>query len=715
MEMRRLRFLFGSHCHQPVGNFDAVFADALAGAYEPFFRLLAGHPSIRMTAHLSGPLIEWIEGHNPEFLEFLGGLVGRGQLELLGSGFYEPVLAAIPERDRLGQLEMMNDYLQRRFGTRPQGSWMTERVWEPQAVDALVESGLRYVVIDDFHFKCAGITENEIDGYYLTENDGRPLAVFPISEALRYAIPFQAPEKTIEYLHLAWEAGKGTVTMMDDGEKFGLWPGTRKLCYKENWLERFFTALEANSEWLELATPTDVLASQPPTGTVYLPSASYFEMSEWTLPADKAAELAKIVHELQDSGRIERFRPYLRGGIWRNFFSKYPESNNMHKRMLALSARLERVRNSVAGGQAAVKHLKDATRELYRAQCNCAYWHGVFGGLYLPHLRHAVYVHLIRAERAADEAEFPFGNLPHAASEDLNMDGVAELTLRSPELTAIISPRYGGALYELDYRPLDFNLLNTLASRREGYHSAFEAPITTQAKAGDTPSIHDISRNVDESLRASLRYDWHNRYFLLDHCLHPATTLQQMTGRTFREIGDFVNQPYKGQVRQGIALLSRDGALYIDEGIFPLTIEKTISLKGDRLEIAYTLKNNGNGAVEFVFAPEFNFSMLSGGDEKKSYFADDRRMDTPRLDSAGEITSCTEFGILDRRIGLQLTLLLNREADVWYYPSNTVSQSETGFELNYQSSVIIPHWRLKPAPGEEWRARLVISAERAES
>jgi alpha-amylase/alpha-mannosidase (GH57 family) len=713
--MRKLRFLFGSHCHQPVGNFDAVFSDALTGAYEPFFRLLAGYPGLRVSAHLSGPLLEWIEEHKPEFLDFFGGLVESGRLEPLGSGFYEPVLAAIPERDRLGQLEMMNDYLLRRFSTRPQGAWMTERVWEPQVVDALIASGLRYVVIDDFHFKCAGITENEIDGYYLTENDGRPLAVFPISEALRYAIPFQAPEKTIEYLRRAWEAGKSTVTMMDDGEKFGLWPGTRDLCYKEGWLERFFAALEANSEWLELATPTDVLASQPPTGTVYLPSASYFEMSEWTLPADKAAEFSAIVHELQDTGRIERFRPFLRGGIWRNFFSKYPESNNMHKRMLSLSTRLERLRTSLAGNRNAAAHLEHATRELYRSQCNCAYWHGVFGGLYLPHLRHAVYVHLIRTERALDEAEFPGGALPQVAGEDVNMDGVAELILRSPELTAVVSPHYGGALYELDYRPLDFNLLDTLAGRREGYHSAFEAPITAQAKAGDTPSIHDIARNVDENLKASLHYDWHNRYSLLDHCLHPDTTLQKMTERTFRELGDFVNQPYKGSASKGKALLIREGALYTDEGVIILTIEKALSLDGGKLAIDYKLRSGGSREAEFVFAPELNFSMLSSGDELKSYYALGKVLEDAGLDSAGEVAGCREFGILDRRLGLKLTLLLDRKADVWYFPSNTISQSETGFELNYQSSVVIPHRRLKLAPGAEWVCRLVLSAGRPDS
>jgi len=423
--MSKLKFLFGSHCHQPVGNFDFVFEDAFTGAYEPFFRELSNFQGVRMSAHISGPLLEWISFNKPEFFDLFGKLVQAGRLELLGSGFYEPVLAAIPERDRIGQIEMMNNFLESCFNARPRGAWMTERVWEPQVASSLLESGIQYVVIDDFHLKSAGIGEDAIDGYYLTENDGLPLAIFPISETLRYTIPFQPPDKTIEYLRRAHDAGKSVVVMMDDGEKFGLWPGTRDLCYKEGWLRSFFTALEENSDWLELATPSEVLDSILPSGTVYLPTASYFEMGEWTLPAEKAELFAGIVHELKENGQLERYRQFLRGGIWRNFFSKYPESNNMHKRMLSLSARIARLRSEHSS-----EALEQATRELYRAQCNCAYWHGVFGGLYLPHLRHAIYHHLIAAQSAADDVEFPHGSPPAVTCEDLNMDAIAEIILR---------------------------------------------------------------------------------------------------------------------------------------------------------------------------------------------------------------------------------------------------------------------------------------------
>jgi 4-alpha-glucanotransferase len=43
--------------------------------------------------------------------------------------------------------------------------------------------------MDDYHFQCAGF-EAVLDGYYLSEEGGEQIGLFPISKKLRYAIPF---------------------------------------------------------------------------------------------------------------------------------------------------------------------------------------------------------------------------------------------------------------------------------------------------------------------------------------------------------------------------------------------------------------------------------------------------------------------------------------------------------------------------------------------
>ena len=119
------------HNHQPVGNFGWVFAEVYESAYAPMIDALERHPGVRLSLHYTGPLLEWLVAERPDAIHRLRGLADRGQVEILGGGYYEPVLASLPERDRIGQLVRMGDELERLFGHRPQGAWLAERVWEP--------------------------------------------------------------------------------------------------------------------------------------------------------------------------------------------------------------------------------------------------------------------------------------------------------------------------------------------------------------------------------------------------------------------------------------------------------------------------------------------------------------------------------------------------------------------------------------------------------
>ncbi len=275
----------------------------------------------------------------------------------------------------------------------PQGFWLAERIWEPGLPAKLAPAGLKYTLVDDTHFYYAGLGPGEMFGYRMTEREGHALALFPTHKELRYAIPFQEPERTLEFLHRALdEHGPTCATYGDDSEKFGLWPGTHEWVFKKGWLARFIEAVLAAGDWLATGTPGEFLARNPPAGRVYLPTASYEEMLVWALPAATAEGFERLVKRLKAEGRYEEMRPFLRGGLWDNFLVKYRESNLMHKRMLAISRTLRE-------GPAPA----EARDHLLQAQCNCAYWHGLFGGLYLGHLRHAIHQHLIAAEELLDQ------------------------------------------------------------------------------------------------------------------------------------------------------------------------------------------------------------------------------------------------------------------------------------------------------------------------
>src|SRR5579864_7746148 len=518
----RIRLVLALHDHQPIGNFDGVFEAAYQDSYWPFLDVLEKHPDIPVALHTSGSLLEWLVEKHPEYIDRIRMLADRGQIEIVGGPFYEPILATIPRRDRIGQISAYTRYLEKLFGARVRGMWVPERVWEQTFAGDVTQAGIEYTILDDFHFRSAGLRDDELYGYYLSEDEGRLLKIFPGSEKLRYTIPFADPQETINYLRqIADRFPNSVVTFGDDGEKFGTWPGTKKHVYQDGWIHRFFDALKANSDWIKVSTLAEVVDNVAPVGKIYLPDASYREMTEWALPVSRQIEYDQLVHERQgtDTG-WPRIAQFLKGGFWRNFRVKYPESNEMYARMLQVSERLQ----EVSGGDAARERpdlVSQARSELYRGQCNCPYWHGAFGGLYLPHLRHAIYNHLIAADTLLEQATGRPARWVQIDADDFNLDARKEIRIAGDRLVAFLAPSRGGHLYELDVRGAKLNLLGTLNRRYEAYHEAVRHAQQLNHGSNGVASIHDAVRFKQPDLDKKLICDSWPRKSLVDHFLSP--------------------------------------------------------------------------------------------------------------------------------------------------------------------------------------------------
>ena len=299
-----IRLALVLHNHQPIGNFDGVIEQAYQESYRPFLEVFRQFPSLRIGLHTSGSLMEWLAARHPEYLDELAELVAGGRIEIVGGAYYEPILSMIPKRDCVGQIRSYTQWLEARLGGKVRGMWIPERVWEPTMVSDLVEAGIEYTVLDDFHFRNAGLAPEQLDGYFISENDGEILAVFPGSERLRYTIPFQDPQATIDYLRgIAERRPDAVVVFGDDGEKFGSWPETFRHVYQDGWLHRFFAALVANEDWLRTTTLAEAIDNVPPNGKIYLPDSSYREMTEWALPSAQLMEYERLRHDLEHDPR----------------------------------------------------------------------------------------------------------------------------------------------------------------------------------------------------------------------------------------------------------------------------------------------------------------------------------------------------------------------------------------------------------------------------
>src|SRR5437763_7111679 len=188
------------HNHQPVGNFPWVFQQVYKETYLPMIEALERHSGVRLSLHYTGSLLDWFAEVQPAFLQRINQLVQRQQVEIVGGGYYEPILPSIPDKDKLAQIRRLTEHLERIFGVKPDGMWLAERVWEPALPGILRKADIEWTILDDVHFKNAGLDDEGLYGYYATEDQSSVLKVYATSKALRYTIPFRPPQDTIELL-----------------------------------------------------------------------------------------------------------------------------------------------------------------------------------------------------------------------------------------------------------------------------------------------------------------------------------------------------------------------------------------------------------------------------------------------------------------------------------------------------------------------------------
>ena len=691
--MSKFRLAFGLHNHQPVGNFQAVFEQAHQKAYRPFLQLLQKFPNISISLHQSGILWRWQEETHPDYFELIGGMVDKGQVELMTGGFYEPILTAIPERDVQGQIAMLNRYVRRHFEVKPEGLWLTERIWEPHLPRVLAKSGVKYLPVDDTHFIYAGLEHSQLTGPFVTEHEGFQVILLPIQKRLRYLIPFGTIEEVIGELKAQAERNPcGLAVYADDGEKFGGWPQTYEHCFKDRWLERLFEAIEKNSDWLEIVPLREAAAAEP-VGRAYLPSASYAEMLHWSLPPVAFLEYEKFELWLEEQEQWERFGRFVRGGHWRGFLAKYEEANLMHKKMISVSDKLAEYEEKYPERR---QEAETAHDRLYAGQCNCPYWHGVFGGLYLPHIRQAVYAGLIEADARLDclleRAEIDI------CARDYDADGQDEIICSGEVFTAVFKPRRGGTLLHLALNKHNFDVTDTLTRRKEGYHLKLDRAVTPGAPA-KTASIHDLVLAKEAGLKDFLVEDWYLKRCFIDHFFTGDVDFERFRSGKYGEEGDFILElfTYKVNAAQRRINMARDGHLWRPEGVVPVRVVKQFRFEpgAEVISVRYEIRTLEGHRVWAIFALENNFNFQAGHAEDRFILIDNHRSENSFLDSPGQYGHAASYALIDQYRDLAVALVSDHPCEIWHLPIYTVSLSEGGFEKVYQGTTLVNLYRVE--------------------
>jgi hypothetical protein len=437
----------------------------------------------------------------------------------------------------------------------------------------------------------------------------------------------------------------------DDIEKFGIWPETYEWVYEKHWLEDFIRGVLA-SPHIEVQTYREYHSSAKSRGIVYLPTTSYIEMNEWTLPVAAAHTYADLVQTEKTAGFYETRKAFLRGGIWKNFFCRYPESNWMHKRMLGLSARLNALPEK--------KRKPEMLEQLYIAQANDSYWHGLFGGIYLPHLRREVYRAIVQLEAMLDKV------MPRPVNfqADFDSDGCDEIFLHNPLLQVVVKLDGSASIIELDAYQLRHNFGDTLRRQPEHYFRKIESSHASHHNGEGIASPHERVAYKHEISAADMVADAHGQTLFRDVIV--------IRGKNFALDYALVESDIRGITFQAQV-----------EGI---TVSKRIFLEGHRLGVNYRL----SGETESIMHCKVALAMPSCDGFMGRYIEDGQVLGG--FGKPLELADADGLVLDDGVLGGHLLFNSTRVVQLHGKPFFTVSQSEAGFEKIMQAVMLDLQW-----------------------
>ena len=127
-----------SLCSDTPEEYDKIYQSV----YKPLARFLYSHQNFKFSFAFNGPQLVYYKKKRNEFITILKQLVERNQVEILGGGFYSPVLPLLFSVDRNTQIDMLSTEIRQTVGKRPRGITMFEDIWDSSLVTNLQTCGI---------------------------------------------------------------------------------------------------------------------------------------------------------------------------------------------------------------------------------------------------------------------------------------------------------------------------------------------------------------------------------------------------------------------------------------------------------------------------------------------------------------------------------------------------------------------------------------------
>lgn len=664
--MQKTKLIIGTHGHMPFGTTDEDMERVYRSRYKPFIASLYRYPSVPVVLHYSGVLLAWLERKHPEFFMLLEELINRKQIEIVGGGFYEPMMPLIPLADRLGQIEMLTTFVRKHFGKRPRGCWLPGLMWEQPLAATLQTSGMDYTFLDSRQFLQAGLSGDYIERPCITEDQGKTVAVFPLS--VRFSA-LLSQRDIAEFLRLssggAADGGDRILSVLADGLFSG--DADEEIAASEASFCALLSALSSGETSVELTTPLRLLKTLRIGSKAYFPSSADADVMYWAMDDGRR----RAFDELRALGSDEKSsdaESFFSGAFPRQFLVRYPEANGIYSKMIYIHILINQLRGD--------KYRKRAAREeLWKAQGCDSFWHVKEGGIYRNSLRKSVYAALIDAEKITREKGV---FIPSVLPVDFDLDGEKEYLFQGTELNAYIST-LGGAAFELDYLPKAWNYLDTFARRKEPY--------------------------VEEELILDDR----PRRAFSERLLHPQIALKDAVSNCFPYSRDCGQERYEetavDRVHQELTLTKAQAT----EGPYAsIDIIKKYILKKNTLTVVYTLANKGVEPTRFNFATEIDFSFAGETEDLHRVGSGTPNGTNASALSISEYRGIEEFFLEDRKNAVPVSITSNAPYDMWIFPVRTMCRVDDTIGERYQSTCCMPIRPLILAPSEEIEIRYSV-------
>jgi hypothetical protein len=407
--MQSFRVVIGMYNHLPYSASNALYEQEYQGAWRPFLSGLYKFPSIKSIIHFSGTIFSWLEENHPEYMYLLTEMVRKGQIELLGGGFYNPIAPLVSTQDMTGQVEALSAFIRKTFGKRPSGAWLYEYAWTSSLPAILQNSKILYSFLPAQYYMELHVKNSP---YFLfsSEDHRKTVSLFPVFESQTPEGIFEPYEKTLLRLQQAYPQRTTYLIMADGHEIAASWEDSG-LESPDVLFERTFAWFQKNCLEYDIVTAAQLNKTIKSTRTLYF-SQCY----------------------------SERYRTYCQDTISQVSTAK-PEYIQISKQsvldhplVFALYQKLNFVSAMTGLFRGDKSRKKASLDDIWRAQSGDLYWIGPSGGILLPEVRLAAYASLVEAEKTIRQNRFHH----YLSFDDLNFDGIGEALFQSSTYTCYL-------------------------------------------------------------------------------------------------------------------------------------------------------------------------------------------------------------------------------------------------------------------------------------